>query len=395
MMDLQPELEWYMLPFLVDFIIEVHTQFRMSPYTLHLTINIVNRYVSKRVVFKKHYQLVGCAALWIAAKFEDAKDKVPTVRELMNMCVNAYDEDMFVQMEGHMLATLGWEIGGVQTCQAFVDHQISRLRGQHGHVDCRLIHLARFFLDLTLFGREFLAFKPSEIAVASVALARHILGSQQFIQHRYTEREVDCVELLLSKIPTASQILRRKYAYKRSCNVTSIIDDFLAQAERRELQQPTPPSSSQSQCPSLRMSEVKTPDLHIQLPDTPPHTPVTASTVPQVQKSGYFVGGAGLPTPPADDDNKQSGHHLVNEFSRGTYGRSESFIVDSRVEAPVIQDEDMETDYDSEDDDMEYEEDYESDADEGDDDMVMDPVMSSRYHDHYHESAPRIALAHV
>ena len=122
MMDLQPELEWYMLPFLVDFMIEVHSQFRMSPYTLHLAINLINRYVSKRVVFKKHYQLVGCAALWIAAKFEDGKDKVPTVRELRNMCVNAYEEDMFVQMEGHVLATLHWEIGGVQTCDRFVEH---------------------------------------------------------------------------------------------------------------------------------------------------------------------------------------------------------------------------------------------------------------------------------
>ena len=169
MMDLQPELEWYMLPFLVDFMIEVHSEFRMSPYTLHLAVNLINRYVSKRVVFKKHYQLVGCAALWIAAKFEDAKDKVPTVRELRNMCVNAYEEDMFVQMEGHVLATLGWELGGVQTCEAFVEHQIVRLRGQHGHVDGRLIHLARFFLDLSLFGREFLFFKPSEVASASVA----------------------------------------------------------------------------------------------------------------------------------------------------------------------------------------------------------------------------------
>src|SRR6202022_2715264 len=170
MMDLQPELEWYMLPFLVDFMIEVHSQFRMSPYTLHLAINLINRYVSKRVVFKKHYQLVGCAALWIAAKFEDGKDKVPPGRELRNMCVNAYEEDMFVQMEGHVLATLHWEIGGVQTCDRFVEHQIVRLRGQHGHVDGRLIHLARFFLDLSLFGRQFIAYKPSELASASVAL---------------------------------------------------------------------------------------------------------------------------------------------------------------------------------------------------------------------------------
>ena len=368
MMDLQPELEWYMLPFLVDFMIEVHSQFRMSPYTLHLAVNLINRYVSKRVVFKKHYQLVGCAAIWIAAKFEDAKDKVPTVRELRNMCVNAYEEDMFVQMEGHVLATLGWELGGVQTCEAFMEHQIVRLRGQHGHVDRRLIHLARFFLDLSLFGRDFLSFKPSEVASASVALARHILGSQQFIQQRYTEREVDCVELLLMKMPSASTILRRKYAHKKLLNITSIIDNFLAQAARREFQQITPPSSSQSQCHSLRTSEVKTPDLHIQLPDTPPHTPVTASTVPPTKaRPAYIVNGAGLPTPPADDGHNKTVHILPNEFTRGTYGRSESFIVDS----PVGQDEDMDTEYDSEDEDMYSDEDYEYDSD-ADDTMMMD-----------------------
>jgi hypothetical protein len=379
-MDLQPELEWYMLPFLVDFIIEIHSQFRMSPYTLHLAVNIINRYVSKRVVWKKHYQLVGCAALWIAAKFEDAKDKVPTVRELKCMCVNAYEEDMFVQMEGHVLATLGWELGGVQTCEAFVEHQIVRLGGSHGQVDGRLIHLTRFFLDLSLFGREFLLFKSSEIASASVALARHILGLQQFIQQRYTEREVDCVELLLTKMPFASAILRRKYTNRQLLNVTSVIDDFLAQVARRELQHLTPPSSSQSSCPPLRMPGPKPPELSIQLPATPPHTPVIESTVPPAKKPDYFVGGAGLPTPPADDNNKQNAHILPNEYIRGSYGRSESFIGESLVPGET-QDEDMDTEYDygdedndedmtySEDEDVEY--DYDSDAEDGGDTVMV------------------------
>lgn len=410
MMDLQPELEWYMLPFLVDFMIEVHSQFKMSPYTLHLAINLINRYVSKRVVFKKHYQLVGCAALWIAAKFEDAKDKVPTVRELRSMCVSAYEEDMFVQMEGHVLATLGWELGGVQTCEAFVEHQISRLRGQHGHVDGRLIHLSRFFLDLSLFGREFLSFKPSEIATSAVALARHILGSQVFVEQRYTEQVVDCVELLLSKIPSASSILRRKYAHKQLLNITAIIDGFLAESARNEFQQNTPPSS-QSQCPPPRMSESKVPDLHIQLPDTPPHTPVTASTVPQPQmkKPGYIVNGAGLPTPPADDDNNKTVHILPNEYTRGTYGRSESFIVDSPVESCVMMeshDEDMDTEYDSDDEDMVYSDeelDYDYDSDAEADDVIMTDhhhhisshEQSHHHHHHHHKTAPRIVLAPV
>jgi Cyclin, N-terminal domain/Cyclin, C-terminal domain len=384
MMGLQPELDWHMLPYLVDFIIEVHFQFRMSPYTLHLAINLINRYVSKRVVFKKHYQLVGCAALWIAAKFEDAKDKVPTVRELRNMCVGAYEEDMFVQMEGHVLTTLGWELGGVQTCEAFMEHQITRLRGRHGHVDGRLVHLSRFFLDLSLFGREFLSYKPSEIAAASVALSRHILGSQQFLQEQYTEREVDCVELLLMKIPSASDILRHKYSNKRLLNVTSLIDDFIAQAARNDFEYITPPSS-QIQSPRPRMSDVMTPDLHIQLPDTPPHTPVTASAVPQAKKPGYIVNGAGLPTPPADDDNNKTVHMLPNEFTRGTYGRSDSFIVETREE-------DMDTEYDSEDEDMTYSDDeYEYDSEDCDT-MSMDHLSHPQ---NYQKTAPRIVLAPV
>ena len=395
MMDLQPELEWYMLPFLVDFMIEVHSQFRMSPYTLHLAVNIINRYVSKRVVFKKHYQLVGCAALWIAAKFEDAKDKVPTVRELRNMCVNAYDEDMFIQMEGHVLATLGWEIGGVQTCEAFVEHQIARLRGQHGHVDGRLIHLARFFLDLSLFGREFLSFKPSEVASASVALARHILGSQQFIQQRYTEREVDCVELLLMKMPSASTILRKKYSHRLLLNVTSVIDDFLAQAVRNEFQHITSfiLSISISSIPYVgsqnsRVYIFNYPILLLILQSLPPR-------FRQQKRNLVICSMAGVYLP-----------HLLtmtiikpciffpNEFTRGTYGRSESFIVDSPVSS---QDEDMDTEYDSEDEDMTYSDedeiyDYDSNAD---DTMVMDHP-SSHHHHYYHQvQAPRIVLAPV
>lgn len=59
LIDMQPELEWYMRPYLVDFLIEIHQQHALRPETLYLAINIVDRYVSKRIVFKKHYQLVG------------------------------------------------------------------------------------------------------------------------------------------------------------------------------------------------------------------------------------------------------------------------------------------------------------------------------------------------
>lgn len=41
-----------MRPYLVDFLIEIHQQHRLRPETLYLALNIVDRYVSKRIVFK-------------------------------------------------------------------------------------------------------------------------------------------------------------------------------------------------------------------------------------------------------------------------------------------------------------------------------------------------------
>lgn len=55
LIDQQPELQWYMRPYLVDFLIEIHQQHRLRPETLYLALNIVDRYVSKRIVFKVRF----------------------------------------------------------------------------------------------------------------------------------------------------------------------------------------------------------------------------------------------------------------------------------------------------------------------------------------------------
>ena len=94
LIDMQREIQWFMRPYLVDFLIEAHAAFALLPETLFLTINLLDRYCSKRVVYKQHYQLVGCAALLIAAKYGDKKDRVPQINELNNMCCGLYDSEI-------------------------------------------------------------------------------------------------------------------------------------------------------------------------------------------------------------------------------------------------------------------------------------------------------------
>jgi hypothetical protein len=168
-MDMQPEVQWLMRPYLIDFLIEVHQQFRLRPEVLYLAMNIADRYVSKRVVYKKHYQLVGCAALWIAAKFEDGKDKVPLVRELVDMCCKTYDESAVIQMEGHVLSTIAWTIGH-PTAEAWL-----RVYTMDGRAeDARVANIARFLMEVTLFHREFVGIQSAFIAAGALMLAQYI-----------------------------------------------------------------------------------------------------------------------------------------------------------------------------------------------------------------------------
>ncbi|MBE3046670.1 hypothetical protein IMZ48_29895, partial [Candidatus Bathyarchaeota archaeon] len=49
-MDHQDELEWKMRGILIDWLVEVHTRFHLLPETLFLAVNVVDRFLSEKVV---------------------------------------------------------------------------------------------------------------------------------------------------------------------------------------------------------------------------------------------------------------------------------------------------------------------------------------------------------
>ncbi|THH02911.1 hypothetical protein EW026_g48 [Hermanssonia centrifuga] len=225
-MDQQPEIRWHMRPCLVDFLVEIHFTFRLRPETLYLTLNIIDRYVSRRIVYVKHYQLVGCAALWIAAKFEDAKERVPTVQDLAQICRDTYDESAFIQMEGHVLSTIQWALGH-PTAEAW----LRMMCCGHCVEEPKVQHVARFLMEITLFYREFIEFTPSSIALGALTLARYICGKSRRIFEE-TEECLDIVELLDTRLAKhvndLSETLVKKYSYAfYSKAATSVVQYYL------------------------------------------------------------------------------------------------------------------------------------------------------------------------
>ncbi|KPI45674.1 G1/S-specific cyclin CCN1 [Cyphellophora attinorum] len=233
--DIQTEIQWFMRPYLLDFLVEAHSAFQLLPETLFLTINLLDRYCSKRVVYKRHYQLVGCAALLIAAKYGDKKEKVPTIKELKSMCCSLYDDDMFLQMEWHVLSTLGWSIGH-PTADAFL-----KMAMKDSVPDPEVESLTLYILEIALYHREFVSRHSSSLALSALALARDIYRRPQIRQvdwaHQY-DRTIFAD--LSAKLGEPSNILSRKYSSARHFNVSSVVSSYVMHKAMMARAPPTP-----------------------------------------------------------------------------------------------------------------------------------------------------------
>ncbi|KZT06881.1 uncharacterized protein LAESUDRAFT_736737 [Laetiporus sulphureus 93-53] len=296
-MDQQPEIRWHMRPCLVDFLVEIHFSFRLRPETLYLTLNIIDRYVSRRVVYVKHYQLVGCAALWIAAKFEDTKERVPTVQDLAHMCGDTYAECAFIQMEGHVLSTIQWALGHptaevwmrLLCCETYIE-------------ELKVQHVARFLMEITLFYREFVKYLPSAIALGSLTLARFLCGKDCRMLEQ-TEESLEIVDLLDNRLAQhvndLSETLVKKYSYAFYSKAATFVIQYYLQGGRFEnhslLVLPVTPVRATSPKINTPMSVSTTAsDLSDDMPATP-----TSPTFPSDMFSGPLTSDdkENLPSP--------------------------------------------------------------------------------------------------
>lgn len=221
--EIQTEIQWFMRPYLLDFLIEAHAAFGLLPETLFLAVNLLDRYCSKRIVYKRHYQLVGCASLLIAAKYGDRKDRVPTIRELKNMCCHLYDEEMFTQMEWHVLQTLDWVVGH-PTIDSFL--QLA-LDGQTKDVEVE--NMARYIAEIAMFHKEFVSKLPSDMARSALALARYVFNRTQ--PHKLdwaAQYNPHTVMTLSHHLHRPSPVLAHKYSASHLSRAADLLEGFLA-----------------------------------------------------------------------------------------------------------------------------------------------------------------------
>lgn len=212
---------------LLDWLVDVHLKFKMFPQTLFLVAAILDKFLSVRAVRKEELQLAGCAALLVAAKYEETY-QVPEAGELVGLSGRAFSKADLLRMEAEILVALDFNLV-FSTPYHFLE-PFCRLAG----LEPKKLCLAHYALELALTDSRFLKFKPSLLAASAIFLVNKIKRAEVVwpdvlvAASGYEERELrSCArELcqLLEQADTLSNIkcLRRKFSLPKYYEVSKI-----------------------------------------------------------------------------------------------------------------------------------------------------------------------------
>ncbi|KAK6127211.1 hypothetical protein DH2020_039054 [Rehmannia glutinosa] len=186
-MDAQPEINEKMRAILIDWLVQVHHKFELSPETLYLTINIVDRYLASKTTLRKELQLVN---------------------ELVCISDRTYTNEQVLKMEKRILGELEWNLT-VPTPYVFL---------------VRFIKASMTDSNLGMMNYETLIYCPSKIAASAVYAARCTLNKNPIwnetleLHTGFSEQELmDCAKLLVNFHSMAAE-QKLRGIYRKYCN---------------------------------------------------------------------------------------------------------------------------------------------------------------------------------
>ncbi|KFK40138.1 hypothetical protein AALP_AA3G335700 [Arabis alpina] len=193
----QIDLNEKMRAILIDWLIEVHDKFDLMNETLFLTVNLIDRFLSKQGVMRKKLQLVGLVALLLACKYEEVS--VPVVEDLVLISDKAYTRKDVLEMEKTMLSTLQFNVS-LPTQYPFLKRF---LKAAQANKKCEI--LASFLIELALVEYEMLRFPPSLLAATAVYTAQCTLdgfrqwnSTCEFYCHYSEDQLMECSRKMVS-----------------------------------------------------------------------------------------------------------------------------------------------------------------------------------------------------
>ncbi|NWH92615.1 CCNB2 protein, partial [Aegithalos caudatus] len=211
---------------LVDWLVQVHSRFRLLQETLYMCVAIMDRFLQSHPVPRKKLQLVGVTALLIASKYEEILS--PDVADFVYITDNAYTSNEIREMEMSILKELNFDLG-----RPLPIHFLRRA-SKAGEADAKQHTLAKYLMELTLIDYDMVHHRPSEIAAAALCLSQKILGHNKWgtKQQYYTGYGEDSLVMTMKHMAknvvkvneklTKYTAIKNKYASSKLLTISTI-----------------------------------------------------------------------------------------------------------------------------------------------------------------------------
>lgn len=165
----QKEMTPKMRSVLVDWLVNIHHQFKLLPETLYMGVSIMDRFLERQAVCKDKIQLVGVTAFFIASKFEEIYP--PDLTDFVVICDQLYSKKDILKMETVMLGTVKFEIG-----RPLPLHFLRR-NSKAAHADPMIHTMAKYLMELTLTEQVCAHWLPSVLAATALFVTLKVLAT--------------------------------------------------------------------------------------------------------------------------------------------------------------------------------------------------------------------------
>jgi len=233
---------------LIDWLIEVHTQFKLLQETLYMTVYIIDKFlqVEGLTIRRNKLQLVGVSAMFIASKVEEMY--APEIGDFVYITDNAYSAADIRQMELKLLNTMAFNFS-----RPLPLHFLRR-NSKAGDVDVLQHTVAKYLVEISLVEYDLAHFPPSLLAAAALFLSLRILEPQATLatvwtptlQHysTYNTRELlplvcKLSQAILKGEDSKLQAVHTKYLSKKFMKVGELADlrgDVVTKLAKKDLE---------------------------------------------------------------------------------------------------------------------------------------------------------------
>jgi cyclin B len=222
-MSKQKDINNRMRAILLDWLIDVHLKYKMVPQTMYISVNLIDRYLSKNETTRMKLQCVGVASMFIASKYEEIYP--PELKDFVYITDRAYVKSEVLEMEYKMLTSLNFDIT-FPTQWSFFEIFTKKLK-----LVQKVYYLAWFLMELSLINYKMMKFKYSQIAASSILIAIKALNYFNVVEFEkdtgYKESELnECIKEINSfnvyNSTHSLQAIRKKFSSKKYLEVSKI-----------------------------------------------------------------------------------------------------------------------------------------------------------------------------